>query len=449
MALASGACSSGSHPVEILVNGNPEWQSQLGSDALVLDEQLGLGWAKQPPRDIWLHVDSPGSNVELLSFPFEADASFRNIDSCSNVIDCGHVELTVPEGVALGYVHHGGEVDLPIGGLLSVEQPPPPKPVSIRSFYMRRHGECERAVRWKDLLDAIVSQIKSESDCSDQGWLGCFDWTTSFDKRVVTSYLRQVDSIEDLGGRGRGGFGLGLAGDTEFDSPFVCDLEFKASAGYDVVLSDAGFPEVRVSSGPFARAYGCSDSPFFSCHEGDVQDGVKASLAGTVTTRLNDTIEKCLAVPLGLETCTKPSQCVDDISVILLAIAARKEAVDRGATVAHADLIRDALLSEANWRCAPVAPACTGLTGSEPTEGPVCQLELRARDIVPMPDSLSLVWLVNGYGFSEPTAAEALYLGLVELERADDLARLCTPVGSQDVFSDLEFARRSFARVVH
>jgi hypothetical protein len=410
---------------------------------LILDSELGLSQYTQPPSTLQVHVDSPLSPYELLFFPFDADDSFESIQKYPCVpspvvgTTCSVTQPEVPAGHALGHMHRGGDHTVGIGTLLGLANGGTAQ--AIKSLYMRRHGECETEVRWEGLLGAVLSGIKNSSDCKDT-WLGCFDYDVKFSKRIAISYLRQQWPY------GRGGFGLYVDGETSFDSPFICDLDFAGKAGYDVTLSDEGLPVFGVSAGPFARAWNCSSSPACTCKNSDVRDGVKDDLKNDVTAGLNELIAECLAVPantLGPPTCTSAEDCAVGLTASILGGAAVDEAKARGADDARREAFRAAMTEPTNWTCARVKPECSALTQSEPTTEPVCQLKLRARDLIPMPDSLSLVWYTGGLGGPSPTAAEALYLALTNLGQSDALSALCTQPSS--TFWGMPL--RAFARV--
>jgi hypothetical protein len=445
----SGCSSDGGYPVEIHVNGGRVFGSQLSPDRLLLDQQLGIGGLSQPPNTLTAPVDSPSRNHELLFFPFDAAESWESIVDCkpyTGTNDCSVPRPTAPTAIAGGFIHDGGAREYGVGTLFNLLNEPPQ---SIRSLYMRRHGECESAVPWQDLLDAVVSEIKGESGCGDS-FLGCFDFETSFSRRIAISYLRQVPSLAAGIDSGRGGFGLHIEGDTTFDSPFLCDLKFVGKAGYDAVLSSQGLPVFEVATGPQVRAFDCSLSPFCSCQYSEVRDGVKDSLKDKVRKGLNETFEECLAIPafnLGPATCTEPADCSNGATATILGIYAAQQAEARGADLPRREAFRTAMQDPNNWTCAPVKQECAALTGADATEDSVCQLKLRARNIVPMPDSVSLVWYEGGLGGQPPTAAEALYLALTQSNQADNLARLCTDPSFTGPSGTTRLTARAFVKV--
>lgn len=68
-----------------------------------------------------------------------------------------------------------------------------------------------------------------------------------------------------------------------------------------------------------------------------------------------------------------------------------------------------------NWYCGPISDTCAAITGGTATTANVCQLRLRAVDLIPTPDEVDLVWYPGGLGTASPTAAEALYLAVQKL----------------------------------
>lgn len=65
-----------------------------------------------------------------------------------------------------------------------------------------------------------------------------------------------------------------------------------------------------------------------------------------------------------------------------------------------------------HWRCAPITDPCASAFGGTATKTPVCQLQLQAVDIVPMPGSVSLVWHPTEPFQLPATTGQALYLAL-------------------------------------
>lgn len=294
-----------------------------------------------------------------------------------------------------------------------------------------------------DLIGAVLERVKEDEGENCLGevcpfgkncrpWW-CPDYTQTFDERVGTSYLRRV------GINGQGGFAIYARGETSFDSLLLDDLSFFGQAAYDVVLNDDGLAKIEVAAGPQRSVWDCSASPLTYCPRGQVRDEITKALRDDLPKQLNETLADCSAAPvetIGL-SCATASECSSSFEAAILANSAREQADNRG--LGNPERFRAALLAEENWRCAPVSEACGQLLGSTPSEVPVCQIELRARDLVPMPDTLSLVWYQGDPGSADPNAAEALYLGLQELGRDEELEQLCTPWDAQRT--------RGFARV--
>ena len=84
------------------------------------------------------------------------------------------------------------------------------------------------------------------------------------------------------------------------------------------------------------------------------------------------------------------------------------------------------LKDPANWACEPVGQECATLTHMDPMPNNVCQIKLRATDLVSMPDGIDLVWYPGGLGTTIPTAAEGLYLALLNMKQTDKLSDLCS-----------------------
>lgn len=117
------------------------------------------------------------------------------------------------------------------------------------------------------------------------------------------------------------------------------------------------------------------------------------------------------------------------MDAVLLAAAAHSEVLRRsGGDDALAESMRSVLLSEENWRCAPVTATCAAVLGTDPVPTPTCQLRLQATDIIAMPESFSLVWHAEGAGREPTTTGQALFLALTYGERSEDLTRLCSPL---------------------
>lgn len=238
-----------------------------------------------PPNTLQLHVNSPLKNVELLSFPFNAEDAFNSVQNNPCIPSpfgfsfCSVPEPGVPSGKAIGIIHQGDDHTFGIGSLLSTFNGQSPE--AMKSLYMRQHGLCETEVPWSDLLGAILSQAKGEGGCSGDTIFGCFNWSTKLTRRVETSYLRRA------GVNGRGGFGLYLEGLASFSSPFLDDLSFAAKAGYDVTLDDSGHPAFTVSAGPYTRTWDCSPSPFTTCQDAKVSKDLTDSLRDEVPSKLN------------------------------------------------------------------------------------------------------------------------------------------------------------------
>lgn len=330
-------------------------------------------------------------------------------------------------------MHDGGQQTYYAGlALLNVNGPP----TSVRGMFERVHGECALWVGWSELLDVVLAGIKNSSGEADCNEFFCPDYDTKFTDRVARSYLRQSNPSQ-IGGPGRGGFGLHIRGNVEFDSPVIDDLTFYGRALYDVTLQE-GLPYFSVSGGPWSDTWNSSSGPA-KCPHTDVQNSVKTKL-NEATGQLNTAMRECAAVPINLP-CDTAEACAMSFPAVALASAAFNEAFTvRGLPENRAERFRDALTSPSNWTCAPVAANCAALTGAEATQDPVCQLNLRATDLVPMPDAFSLVWYAGDSSRSQVTAAAALYLALQNQQQAAQLERLCTPLPATTLRS---FVRRA------
>jgi hypothetical protein len=363
----------------------------------------------------------------------DPELSFTTLDTDPLLVSSRNAWGAFP-GSAVGFLHGGGQATYGAGFILALANG---GGASVRGLYEREHGECELEIPWQSFLDGVLSEIGATSGEGDCNFLFCPDYDMAFSQRVARSYLRRSSSGAIAGGRG--GFGVHMKGEVEFDSPFVDDLSFFGRALYDVSLAE-GLPKFQVVGGPWANTWDCSASPFTSCPEKDVRDAVRADLAQAAG-GLNAALDECAVAPLEWG-CSAAESCASTASPAgLLGEKAKAEALARGMSESRADQFRKALLTAESWRCAPVSSTCSSLTGAEVTEEPVCQLVLRATDIVPMPDSFSLVWYSRDFRTSGPvTAAGALYLALTQLQQTDELAKLCSPPAQTRVRA---FVRRS------
>lgn len=408
-----------SEEVQILANNQVIWSSPLGSNRLEYDSQLGISQYKHPAKTLTVDVDSPARRTELLFFPFDPKSSFDLLVKASSSAP------TVPVGNSVRYLHQGGAASYGVGAALVLANGL--KPQSIRGVYQRRHGECELEVSWNTLFKEVLAQVDDSSGEGDCNGLFCPDYDVHYTQRAATSYLRQK------GVNGQGGFGLFIRGGVEFDSPVIDDLSFHGKAGYDISLPGdedppelpRGLPIFKVSAGPFAGTWDCSPSPFTTCPHTDVRNDVRGQLS-SATTKLNAIIAECATAPFEA-SCETAADCDDTFQAQALANGARTEAQDRGMSLSRANEFSSALRSPDNWRCTPVTKTCADLFGVEPIAENVCQLELRATDVVAMPNSFSLVWYPGDPGQNPVTAAQGLYLGLTELGLIDQLAQLCSP----------------------
>ncbi len=415
------------------------WASSLGSDRLYLDQQLAISDHETPAETLTVRVDAPDTGVELLFMPYDADASYTSLTELScpyplfpNICN-SPTPPSIPDGVGVSYLHQGGAKTYYVGAGLLLRNGGFDNSQSIRSVYQRRHGECELEIKWESLIDQVFKRVgdsSGEAEGDDCNFLFCPNYDQHFDSRVGTSFLRRT-SI----GAGQGGFGLYVTGEVHFDSPAIDDLSFLAKVAYDVNLA-GGLPEFSVAAGPYARTYDCSAWPT-KCPHGDVQNGAKDGLKDAVS-QLNDIVAECAAAPTE-DPCEVAANCALTKTSLDLGFAAREEAKLRGFSLDLADQAFAAVRSEKNWRCAPVSSTCASLTGAQPTDGPVCQLELRALDLVPMPDSFSLVWYPLGNPVVEITAAEALYLALTFAGDTEQLGNLCS---AQPLARGRAFVRR-------
>lgn len=405
--------------MQVLANNQVVWSSPLGSNRLSLDSDLGIGQLKHPTSTLAAHVDSPTRRTELLFLPNDAQASFKSLTAANSN------DPSVPAGLSAGFVHPGGTATYPVGTALVALNGL--KPQSIRTLYQRKHGECELEVQWDSLFRMVLAQLNStygeDPDCRD---FWCPNFFKVIDHRVATSYLRK------RGVNGQGGFGVFFLGSTYFDSNYIDDLSFYGKVAYDVSLSDGsreveqGLPEFTVSAGPHAGTWDCSWSPFTVCPEEEVEGAVKSGLSGAAGT-LNDIIAECATAPLSAN-CETPEDCDGTPTAIALANNAHDEAIARGMSEARASEFRAQVRDPASWTCAPVKQTCADLFGAEPNPDRVCQMKLRATDVIAMPNSFSIVWYPGDPGQNPVTAAQALYLGLTRLGQSDVLAQLCSPV---------------------
>jgi hypothetical protein len=419
--LSALAASCGNQEIKVRANGSLVWDTpKLLPNALYLEPQLGLAQHQHPSSILTAHVDAPDVRHELLFFRVNPQASFDTLLTDS------HDAPQIPDGNAVGYLHAGGAASYEAGAGLVLFNGIVPQ--SIRGVYTRRHGECELEVKWGSLLNAVMAEIDDGSAEADCNKVFCPNYDQSYSERVGMSYLRK--------GGNTGGFGVFVKGKVEFDSPFIDDMSFYGKVAYDLKKDGKGMPVFSVAGGPLADAWDCSDSPFTDCPHGGVKDGVK-KVMHEAPQRLNDIVGQCLKAPLGA-ACNQPADCTALTEVKLLALGASQAAVQRGFTEQRQQQLSQQLLDANNWACAPVSQECAALSGAQATSAKQCQLNLRPSDVVVMPDSFSLVWYVDnqdvtGQFTGPPTAAEALYLGLVTLagvnpDAAAQLANLCTPL---------------------
>jgi hypothetical protein len=415
--------------VELLVGNSVVYSGPLGADRLQRDAQLGVS---QHQAAVKARVTSSHDRTELVFFPMDPELSYTTLSTNPNLVSSRNAWGPFP-GNAAGFLHQGGQQTYGVGLVLFLTNGPG---TSVRGLYERWHGECEGEVKWQGFFDAVLSEIGSESSEGDCNFLFCPDYDVSFSQRVARSYLRQSTSAP-FGSPARGGFGLHLKGQVEFDSPFVDDLSFFARALYDVTLAQ-GLPHFEVVGGPWANTWNCSASPFTTCPEGDVRDSMRERIAQAAT-KINGVLSECAVAPLEVP-CAEAVECAAGWGNILGGRAYDEANLVRGLSVARAEQFRMAMTSESNWTCAPVPSRCAALTGAEATEEPTCQLKLRATSLVPMPDSFSLVWYPGDSSSGPVTAAGALYLALQNTQQVDQLADLCTPTAATKTRS---FVRRS------
>ncbi|MEZ4220761.1 MAG: hypothetical protein R3B13_07500 [Polyangiaceae bacterium] len=420
MATAALALAGCGDPGEVQIQsfGGTIWSSPLGADYLTRPQNLGISSHEAPPETLTARVDSERTRPELLFFPFDPQITFDVIQDQQN-------SPLLPTLLSPGFVHPGGLRNYFVGAALYYGNGGV-TPRSIQGLYQRIHGECELEVKWESLFKAIAGKLDDYSGevCND---LFCPDFDISYDERVLTSYLRQVN-VTALGGTGRGGFGLFIKGDAEFDSPAVGDVRFSGNAAYDLV-NIGGLPAFRISKGPYAQSWDCSSSPFVACPNGDVKDGVKDGLRAAEG-QLDSAVGECATAPVTeIPPCEYDINCSQNFVTAGIALSARTEALARGFGLPRAQQYESALLTESNWTCAPVTERCAALTGADATGDKVCQVKLRAADIVPMPNSFSLVWYRgDGPQSGNVTAAAALYLALQNAGNTDGLAELCSPL---------------------
>ena len=400
---------------------------------------------QQPPYNLTLDVDSPRSNVELLSFPFDAQETLTALQAGGS--SSFSAPVFPPQVVSFGYVHPGGAHTYPIGNVLSFLYPD--QRVGIHGLYMRRHGECEAAVSWRSLFPQVLAKATDLPGyfCILGAFNDCYHYSVSFQHLIAMSYLRRAGTLDVSG---HGGFGIYAQARIHFVSEALADVSFKARAQYDVGLSN-GLPNFSTLATPQAYGYDCSGT----CDsKGDVVDQVKKQLSGAAGT-LNDTIKQCMQAPithdkfaLAPESCTDTTSCYQQVGQYLGGNA-EKEALHRGASAPLAGEYLAALTNPKNWVCAPVSADCASLTDSTATTQKVCQLKLRATDLVPMPDQVDLVWYPGGLP-ANPSAVAALYLALQHLKAnpnptiasgaTSGLSTLCSGPPSGGVF-------RRFVRV--
>lgn len=200
-----------------MVGNNVVYSAPLGADRLQRDTQLGVS---QYQSSVRARVDSPRRRTELLFFTMDPETSFTTLQA-TNRNPMGNFP-----GTAAGFVHDGGQQTYYAGlALLNANGPP----TSVRGMCERVHGECELRVGWSELLDVVLAGIKNSSGEADCNEFFCPDYDTKFTDRVARSYLRQSNPSQ-IGGPGRGGFGLHIRGNVEFDSPVIDDLTFYGRA---------------------------------------------------------------------------------------------------------------------------------------------------------------------------------------------------------------------------
>lgn len=421
-----------SEEVEILASNQVIWSSPLGSNRLDYDSQLGISQYKHPANALTVDVDSPTIRTELLFFPFDPKSSFDLLVKASKSAPA------VPIGNSVGYLHQGGANSYNVGAGLVLFNGL--KPQSIRSAYMRRHGECEFEVSWDTLLEAVLGTINDSSGEADCNSLFCPNFDVHYTQRAATSYLRQN------GVNGQGGFGLFIRGEVSFDSPVIDDLSFYGKAAYDISLPGPedpselprGLPLFKVAAGPYAGTWDCSPSPFTTCPHADVRKDVRDNLSNA-TVQLRELLGECAAAPVDAN-CETAADCDRTGIALFLSSGAQLEALTRGMSQPRAIQFGNALTNEQNWRCGPVTQTCADLLGREATSENVCQLKLEATDVVAMPNSFSLVWYPGDPGQNPITAAQALYLGLTNRQQFDTLAELCSSASATRVRA---FVRRT------
>ncbi len=466
---AIGATGCNRAPVEILSDNSVIYPSALGNDRLLLDGNLRFANQsvhnyQQPPHNLTVDVDSPGSNVELLFMEDDSEATWKalQLGGC-NGDTCAFSEPLLPaQHTEIGIIHSAGAHTDPIGKELALFNPGQDQAVAIRSLYMRRHGECELGVKWGSLLPGVLAEAKDETSkvyVWVDGILQSYDYQLSFQRRAAMSYLRQTAVLygDSSNTQGRGGFGLYVQGHVDFDAFYLAGSDLRAKAEYDVNLS-GGLPHFSVFGAPLAYTYNCNGT---CIAQSGIEEQARNMLSG-VAGRLNDKIDQCLQVEadiLGPSGCPDPSEdssayCANGryaFTSSALGQSAQSEAQALGATAAQANAFFDAMRDPKNWACGPVSDTCAELTHQTATTKNVCKLKLRATDVVPMPDEVNLVWYPGGLGTAKPTAAQALYLALKFLESSPnetlaaqakaELPELCS--GNPDPYNFREFVKVS------
>ncbi|MCC6217311.1 MAG: hypothetical protein IT376_20810, partial [Polyangiaceae bacterium] len=378
--------------VEIYADSEQVWGSNLGADRLDLTPELSA--YVHPSRALSARIDSPERDIEVVFLPFDPAPSYGRFQENLWQLSPG------PSGAGVGYFHPLGSGDVSTyyfgEDLLTWNEG---QPQALLALYQRKHGSCELEIPWELVLGAVLDRVQNKqiSSCPSfvpKALCDLYDWTEAktnleYSERTAGSHLRQQ------GVQGRGGFGLHVEGKVRFTdiigktfpyfnwSYLFPDVTFAGTGAYDLQLGEDGVPMVAVSGAPSART---ECPPALYCTRDEVRTGIVEELTKTVVKELNPVLQECLAVPVPTATpCGQPSDCAASNEARILALGAALEVEDRGGDDDAASAFQSVLTDSNNWRCAPITDTCASAFGGTATEAPVCQLQLQAVDLVPMP----------------------------------------------------------------
>lgn len=413
----------------------------------------GLAGYSHGEAPLTADVSAAETDTELVFFASDPEGSYTRFREESFGLAAG------PKETAVGYVHRGGEKIYYFGTGLQLVNGNVPQ--SLAAVYQRDHGECEREVPWRDVLDAVVAEVKAEERGHERvPWCeileikgvkppGCEslgtnreDFTKYVTGAVAGSYVRRE------GTWGQAGFGLFLEGGVAFDSWYLPYVRFAGRAAFDMVLGrgsgeegdgPVGVPRIRMVGAP-GVASECPGADL-GCQRKKVETAFADAIEEQVVGEMNETLLECLWAEVDTALlCSDAVPCHSTLEAVGLSLQARDEALDRGAESGAAESLRAILVDPASWRCAPVKESCASVLGVNPTPENVCQLRLQATDVIAMPESFSLVWHASGAGREPVTTGQALYLALSALGDASRLDQLCSDVSTTNL--DHRFVER-------